>query len=149
MILNIIAGFIIPWLTGIILYSKDKRLLLITAPFQSSMAFAINVIGYNKNYWNLYPFELEHISAIPFDTGLYPILGVWMLYLIKTSKLNAYFIILFFTIATTFLEFLGIVTGRVFYAHGWNIFYTFLSYLLPYVLAYLYYLCLKNNNVFN
>lgn len=54
MILNIIVGFIIPWLTGIILYFKDKRLLLITAPFQSSMAFAINVIGYNKNYWNIY-----------------------------------------------------------------------------------------------
>lgn len=142
MLLNIVIGLIIPWIIGIFLYFKEKELLLTTFPFASSLALVINAWGFNRNYWNLYPFECEHISDIPFDIGLYPIIGVYMLYFIRHTKLKPYFIISYAILLTTFLEFLGVLSGRVFYANGWNLLYTFFSYIFPYIIFYYFYLYL-------
>ncbi|BAH07573.1 CBO0543 family protein [Clostridium kluyveri] len=143
MLLNITIGLIIPWITGIFLYFKEKELLLITFPFASSIALVINAWGFNRDYWNLYPFECQHISDLPFDIGLYPIMGVYMLYFIRHTKLKSYFIISSTILFTTFLEFLGVFTGRVFYSKGWNILYTFFSYVFSYIVLYYFYLYLK------
>lgn len=147
MLLNIVIGLIIPWLFGLKLYFKDRNLFLITMPFSSSLALVINAWGFNKDYWNLFPFELQHISDLPFNIGLYPIIAVYMLCIIRKIKLNPYIIILSTALLTTFLEFLGLLTGRVFYANGWNIIYTFFSYLLPYVLTYYYYLYFRKHKI--
>lgn len=42
-------------------------------------------------------------------------------------------------LATSLLEYLGILMDRVQYGNEWNIVFTFLSYLIAYILVYIYY----------
>lgn len=58
-------------------------------------------------------------------------------------KINAFIIIFLFTLLTTCIEGLGVIFGRVVYHNGWNIGWTFISYLIPAVLNYIYYLYMK------
>lgn len=142
LLLNFIIGFVIPWILGLYLLKKDAKLFITIFPFESMLAFSINVIGFNLDLWNLYPFKLQHLSGLPFDLGLYPIMAVFMIYLIKKGN-HLLITILAITFFTTIEEYCGILIDRITYEHGWNIFYTFLSYLLPYVLTYVYYLIQK------
>jgi len=54
-----------------------------------------------------------------------------------------------FTVITTFAEYLGLIFGLVTYDNGWNIVWTFLSYMPPYLTGYCYYYQLKKIGIFN
>lgn len=125
------------------MYFKDKKLLLTVGPLQSTIAYTINAVGFYYGYWDVYPFGNQVIVHVLFDIGIYPALSVWMIYFIKRCKINAFVLILIFAIATTIIEGLGIMIGRITYGHGWNIGLTFISYLIPYLLNYWYYVCMK------
>lgn len=148
MFLNIVIAFIIPWIFMVILYFRDKKIVLIIAPFQSVIAFTINAIGFYYGFWDLYPFGNKEIVHVPFDVGIYPMLSAYMIYYIKNIDINPFAVIFIFTLFTTFIEILGVSMGRVVYGRGWNIGGTFISYLIPYILNYCYYLSLKNLGVF-
>lgn len=148
MIVNIVIAFIIPWILMVILYFIDKEVVLIIAPFQSEIAFTINAIGFYYGFWDLYPFGNKQIVDIPFDIGIYPMISAYMIYFIKLRKLNPFTIIFIFTFFTTGIEGIGVIMGRVIYGNKWNIYLTFISYLIPYLLNYYYYLCLKKLGVF-
>jgi hypothetical protein len=47
---NVILGFIIPWIFGIILYKKDKKTLLVIAPFMSVWAYIVNEALFDLNF---------------------------------------------------------------------------------------------------
>lgn len=148
MIFNIVIAFVIPWIFMIILYFKNKKILLIIAPFQTAIAYTINAIGFYYGFWDLYPFNNKEIVHLPFDLGIYPMLSVYMIYYIHLKKTNPFTIIFIFTLLTTSIEGAGVIIGNVVYGHGWNIGGTFISYLIPYILNYAYYICLKNLGVF-
>jgi hypothetical protein len=122
--------------------------MLTIAPFQSAIAYTINAFGFYFGFWDLYPFGQKEIVHVPFDIGIYPMLSVWMIYFIRRKKTNPFIVIFIFTLLTTGIEGIGIILGRIVYGEGWNIGWTFLSYLIPYILNYRYYLCLKNLGVF-
>lgn len=82
---------------------------------------------------------------MPYDLGIYPILSVYLIHYINKTKLNPYLLIMIVTIFTTFLEWLGILNGKVLYSNGWNLGFTFISYLLPYLINYWFYIQLKKN----
>jgi hypothetical protein len=148
MLRNVIVAFIIPFIFIIILYFKDKKILLTIAPCQSAIAYTINSIGFNFGLWDLYPFGQKGIVHVPFDIGIYPALSAWMIYFINCKKVTPSKAILIFAILTTGFEGYGILLGRVVYGHGWNIGWTFISYLVPYIINYRYYLSLKGIGVF-
>ncbi|KIV55535.1 membrane protein, partial [Aneurinibacillus migulanus] len=58
-------------------------------------------------------------------------------------KIRPYAIILIFSLATTLLEYVMLVFGKVSYGQNWNILWTFWSYVLPYFIIYRYYIALK------
>jgi len=145
MLLNIIVGFIIPWVFIINLWFKDKEVLLIVAPFQSFIAYTVNAIGFYCGFWNLYPFGNEEIVHVPFDVGIYPMLSSYMIYYVKNKKNRPFIVIFIFTLITTCIEGIGVVMGRVVYGGNWNIVGTFISYLIPYILNYVYYFYLKKS----
>lgn len=147
MLVNIVIVLIIPWILMYILYFKDKKIVLIIAPFQSAIAFTINAIGFYYGFWDIYPFNKE-IVHIPFDIGIYPMLSVYMIYYIKHKDINPFTVIFAFALLTTCIEGIGVRMGRVIYGRGWNIGGTFISYLIPYILNYGYYSSLKNLSVF-
>lgn len=149
MILNIILGFIIPWIFGVILYFKDRKTVLIIAPFSSIIAYIVNEFGFHLNFWRVVPVNIngDHTS-ISVNLGLYSVLGCYLIHYILKEHMNSYSIILIFAIATTMLEYLGVLFNLVIYGNGWNIGWTFLSYLIPYLLLYFYYLKLRAIKVF-
>jgi len=57
--------------------------------------------------------------------------------------------ILIFSILTTATEGAALILDKVHYENGWNILWTFLSYLTPYSICYCYYLKLKKLKILN
>jgi len=55
MLINILIGFILPWILGISCFKKDKKLVLQTVPFVSVIAIVICLWGDYKKYWLLKP----------------------------------------------------------------------------------------------
>lgn len=145
MIVNIIIGFLIPLILGIILFKKNSRVIIFFVPIGSMVSFFINEIGYSSELWEFLPMfeENETLSALPFDVGLFPFLTCLMVYIIITKTIKPFYIISFFTMVTTLLEFVFFLFGKVIYQRGWNIFFTFLSYAVAYFICYLYFLLIK------
>lgn len=148
MLINIVIGFIIPWIFGIVLYKKASQILLTIFPIGTLLAHIINAFAEDYKVWEIAPEEFLAVDYLIFDIGLYAVLPSYLIYFIcKYRKISVYTFIFIFTIATTVSEYFWLEFERLSYHRGWNIYLTFLSYLIPYTLVYLYYLLLKKNNI--
>lgn len=146
MIANYIFAFVLPWLIAIFhLYRKEKLILIILSPIASCIAFAINDISFHYKFWEIYPFNhKDSFSAIPFNLGLYPVLGSYLIYYIKRFK-NQFCVVIAFSFLTTLLEYFFVIIGRVKYNNGWNEFWTLISYIFAYLCCAGYYFLFKLN----
>lgn len=140
MIVNIILGFIIPWALSLIILKKNIKIIIIFAPFASMVAFMINDIGTSLGFWDLEPIinEDESASALPLNLGTFPAIACLMLYLLLHSNINRIILIISTSIFLATVEAICKAVGYCHYSNGWNIFYTFLSYLTALLLVYLY-----------
>lgn len=139
MMLNVVCGFLVPWVFGVYLYHKNALIVLTVAPLASALSFVINAIGFGFGWWHLHPpIRIETISALPFDIGLYPVLGSWCIMLIDQYGRTIH-LLLAFALGTTFLEGFGIAIGHASYGNGWNLAWTFVSYFVAYVIVCLFY----------
>ncbi|MDU0202496.1 MULTISPECIES: CBO0543 family protein [Paenibacillus] len=141
MLFNIIAGFLIPWIFGIYLYRKSRIIVFLIFPITVTISSLINDTGYHLNFWDFTPLieNDETLSALPLDIGLYPVMAGYMIYWIRKNNRHAFLKIGFFCLATTALEYMAFIFGKVEYSNHWNIGWTFASYILAYSLVYLYY----------
>lgn len=140
MILHLFLVFLIPWVICLMhLYKKEKILLFFSGSIFSVVAYLMNALGFYFDFWEVLPFpEQKSFASLPFDVGIYPVLSCYCIYFIK--KTNKPFLVLFLmTLLTTFLEGIFVFFERVIYQNGWNIYFTFFSYLLPYLCLYGYY----------
>ena len=131
------------------LYLKDRKTLLIIAPFMSVWAYIVNEALFDLNFNRLFPFINDDITIMTINLGLYPVLGCYLIYYIQIKKTSPYIIIIIFTFLTTIAEYLGLMFRMITYANGWNIGWSFLSYISPYLTGYWYYCHLKKIGVFN
>ncbi len=148
MILHLLLAFLIPWIICVMqLYKKDKTLLFLFAPYSIVSAYIVNAIGYYFNFWEVLPFpNQKHIASLPFDLGIYPVLGCYLIFFIR--KFNRPYLVLFLmSLFTTFLEMVFVYFGRVIYGNGWNLYLTFFSYFITYLFLYWYYRFLIKINV--
>lgn len=146
MFLNLFLGLIIPFFMSFYLFYKNKKIVILIAPISSVICFIIINAEEHFGFWNLYPFNIhDAFAAIPYCIGLYPFNVCFFMYLIdnKFNHLNHSVLILALSAFTTFEEFCGILAGRIYYSNGWNIIFTFISYLVPFSVIYLYYRYLK------
>lgn len=95
----------------------------------------MNIVGFHLDYWNLEPFD---IAALPSDFGIYPVLGCFMIDNINSTKYSSLSVIIIYSLITTFLEFGAHLMGIVEYGNGWNIGWTFVSYLIGFTVVVLY-----------
>ena len=137
----VIIAFIIPWIIGLLhLHPRDKKLIPLGAPFGAAASFLINELGFYFGFWEVHPFPTpKTIAALPFNLGLFPILGCYMIFFIKKRMTHPYFVVFLTTLFTTIFEFILVLLGKVTYGNGWNILWTFISYLVPYLSAYWFY----------
>ncbi|QGG48324.1 CBO0543 family protein [Heliorestis convoluta] len=139
MIINIVLAFILPWIFGLLLYRKDKFIVLLTAPIASAVAFLFNELGFSLGYWLLYPiYDHVSISALPFNLGLYPVVASYFGYLLIRRSMNHLWLILLFPTALTAGEAIAHYLSLVMYFNGWNIGWTFVSYFAWIVIIYYY-----------
>ncbi|SCZ06020.1 hypothetical protein [Alkaliphilus peptidifermentans] len=147
MLLNYIIGFIVPWIISIKYIMKNLNIFIVIAPIGTVFAYTINTWAYHSHYWKVSPERFNYYSTLPYDLGLYPVYACLMIVFIKNKKANPYFIVLIASIIITFLEYIALMMDIVIYTNGWNIFFTFISYLLPLLLVYWYYLLAIHRNI--
>jgi hypothetical protein len=149
MLVNIIFGFIIPWLVGIYLVRKSPKILLLIFPVGALISMIINSLGFQMKFWDFTPLipDDQSVSAMPLDLGLYPLIACFMIRTIFLHRKKTALIMFLFVLFTTLLEYMGLLIGKVTYGNGWNIGYTFLSYLLALGIVYLYFRLLERFRV--
>lgn len=147
MIFNIIIGFLIPWILGIYIYRKEERLFLVIYPFGCTVSYIINMIGFYFEFWSIVPYKSGVFASVPLNLGLYPIIGTYLVFLIYKQIGKPYYLILIFSVLTTVFELLMLTLGRGVYGNGWNLFWTFISYLVAYVSAYWFYSLVRNKQI--
>ncbi|GLX71200.1 CBO0543 family protein [Paenibacillus glycanilyticus] len=142
MLFNFIVGFIVPWLIFLVAPIPNKTKLVIRVlPISSLMAFLLNDFFVKHGYWLVKPvFEAnESYSAIPFNLGLYPVWGIFLIYFIeKKRNWSPVLWIGTWSVGISFAEYLLVAAGRVIYDNGWHIYWTFVSYLVAFSVVYLY-----------
>ncbi len=149
MFLNWFLFFILFWIFGLFLFRQEKKIVLIISPFGAMLAHIVNEFGIFFDLWKVTPVKEGSMSRLPADIGVYAVLSSFMVYLMHYKKFNHYLLIIGFTLITTFLELILVLSGKVLYYKGWNIFFTFFSYLGPYFLIYFFYSYLKKLGVFD
>lgn len=150
MITFVLLYMALPWLAALILVYKDYRLILVISPITSVIAFIINGWGTHFHFWRVAPYSMDqYISAMPYNLGIFPVLCSYMIYFISVSKIDDLLLIFVFTLGTTGLEYLSLYRNHIVYDHGWTIYWTFISYLIPYFLVYGYYRLLTRKDDIN
>lgn len=140
MILNIILGFIIPWVFGVILYYKDKKVILIIVPFMAVWAYFLNEILFHLNFFRLAPLNIDDdYTTMAINVGLYPLLVSYLIYFIKSNKTSRFILVIIFALMPTIAEYLGLLFHIIIYKNGWNLGWSFLSYILYNLIGYWYY----------
>lgn len=149
MTINILLGFVVPWMFGFILWRKAPIIIYLICPFTSIVSALFNDIGYHLSFWDFTP-KIENdetLSALPLDLGLYPVMASYMIYWIVKNNQHAWMKLAVFALFNTTLEFIGLHYGKVEYGNGWNIGWTFVSYTLALLLVYLYYRLLCRHGI--
>lgn len=136
MIGNILLGMVIPIIMGVWILRRNFTILIQYYPLGVAISSCINNVGFNY-FWNILPnTRNQSYAALPMDLGIYPIAGCLMMYAILVKGANPWLAILVASLSLTLIEWVAKMMGHVIYFNGWNIFWTFLSYLLPFVIAY-------------
>lgn len=133
---NILLGMVIPIILGVWILRRNFTILILYYPLGVAISASINNIGFNY-FWNILPnTHNQSLAALPMDLGIYPIAGCLMMYMILEKGAKPWLAILIASLSLTLIEWVAKMMGHVIYFNGWNIIWTFLSYLLPFVLAY-------------
>ncbi|WP_091018867.1 MULTISPECIES: hypothetical protein [Paenibacillus] len=136
MIGNILLGMVIPIIMGVWILRRNFTILIQYYPLGVAISSCINNVGFNY-FWNILPnTRNQSYAALPMDLGIYPIAGCLMMYAILVKGAHPWLAILVASLSLTLIEWVAKMIGHVIYFNGWNIFWTFLSYLLPFVIAY-------------
>lgn len=136
MLSNVIIAFVIPVIIGGWILRRNLNILLAFYPLGVAASSCVNNVGFNF-FWNILPnTNNQSYAALPMDLGLYPMSGCLMMYAILEKGIKPWQAILASSFILTVLEWVAHKMGRVIYFNDWNIYWTFLSYFLPFVLAY-------------
>jgi hypothetical protein len=140
MFLNILIGFVIPWIFGVILFLKNRKLVLVIAPISAVISYSLNEIGFHMHLWRLAPLSVsDDLTSMSVNLGFFPILACYLVYYIKKTSLKKYTLILIFSFLNTIFEFICVLLNMVSYGNRWNVIWTFLSYIAAYLLVYGYF----------
>lgn len=148
MLINVIIGWIIPWCIASYFLRQDSSVILLIAPIASVIAFVFDEVGYHMKWWSITPAGSGILSFLPYNLGIFPVVSCLLIYTVRRSSLNSLLLLLLFTFCKTMFEFCLVLSGKVSYAHGWNLGWTFVSYLLACSLCYGWYLMVKRRFLF-
>src|SRR5476649_1604095 len=123
MTFNIVIGFLIPWILGIYIYMKEKRIFLTIYPFGCAISYTINMIGFYFKFWGIAPYRYGMFASLPLNLGLYPIVGTYFVFLLYKRVSKSCYLLFMFSLLTTGFEYLMLILKKGIYGHGWNLFW--------------------------
>ncbi|MGI8314317.1 hypothetical protein [Halobacillus mangrovi] len=140
MIFNFTVGFILPWLTAIILYRKARILIYTVVPFTALLSVLSNQIGMQNDLWALNPEPtIVLFESLFIDIGYNPIICAWFAYFIYFKQIRRLWVYGGFILLINGMELLALFTGKVEYSEPWNIYYSFIVYVLCLFITDFYY----------
>ncbi|MFD2333549.1 CBO0543 family protein [Cohnella sp. GCM10020058] len=140
MFINWLIGFIIPWLCLALSPIPNKQMLCLrVAPSGSLIAFLFNDIFVRYGFWIAKPITEanESFSTVPFNLGLYPVCGVFLVFFIERRIASPIFVIFVWSLGISFAEWILVQLKWILYGNGWNIGWTYCSYLTALTIVYL------------
>lgn len=133
MLIHILAGFFLPWLFGWWLLKREPRMVLVNGPVAAAIALAVNELGFHfYRWWDAAPFREQAVYAWPLDFGLYPVAGSFLIWQVHRRNGSPWLMLALFALGTTLFEVFGLFVGTIRYGNGWNVGWTFVSYVLSY-----------------
>ncbi|GGC77350.1 hypothetical protein GCM10007216_04840 [Thalassobacillus devorans] len=126
----IIAGFILPWVTGVYLYKKAPKIFYTTAPITALIAVVLNQAGIHLGLW-----EVNHmpnimlLDSLFLDLGIFTIAGAWFTYILVYKRKHPILVYSLFIGGMVTLEGLALLQGTLSYAQEWSFIYTILMYI--------------------
>ncbi|OAB29597.1 hypothetical protein [Paenibacillus macquariensis] len=144
MLTNIIFGFILPWIFGCYLFKRNLSFVLHVSTIAALIAFLFNDIGHFMDWWYVLPKNYGTLSFIPYNLGVFAVIPVFALYQINNGG-RTWLIIPLASFLLTIFEGLLVITGKVVYSSGWNLGWTYISYLIALIALYVIYSLTKSN----
>lgn len=144
MLTNILLGFIFPWVVGINYFRRNLSFVLHVSTIAALIAFLFNDIGYFMKWWYVEPKSYGTLSFIPYNLGVIAIIPVFAMYHINNGR-RIWMTIPLASLLLTILEGLLLLTGEVVYSSGWNLGWTYISYLIALMAEYIIYSLTKTN----
>ncbi|MGI8315897.1 hypothetical protein [Halobacillus mangrovi] len=130
MLLIIVLGFVIPWLTAGYVYKRTPKLFFTVAPFAALIALILNQLGIQIGLWTISPSSnVVLIDTIFLDLGIFTISAVWFTYFLYYKKKSPIWVYPLFVLGMTGVEFIATLLHTLSYHEKWNFFYTSLMYL--------------------
>ncbi|WP_420825726.1 CBO0543 family protein [Thalassobacillus pellis] len=119
-------------------------LFLTVAPFISFISITCNQIGMEMGFWTLYPQTyLLILNSINIDLGFNPASGLIFTYMIYFRKWRRWIVYLGFILFLNGAEMTALFFDKVTYNHGWNMSYTFITYVIGLIIFDFYFTLLK------
>ncbi|ARI77916.1 hypothetical protein HM131_14130 [Halobacillus mangrovi] len=146
--INVLCGLLLPGIIIGYLFKKNPPLITLMYPIGVAIAFVGSDWGFGF-FWDVSP-TFEHnpsLSAFPYKIGYFPLLSCLFGYIKVKEIVKTPLLIFLFSFITTFMELLAVWSGKILYSNGWNIFWTFVTYLAGFIVAFLYIKILKKYKV--
>lgn len=126
------------------LIRQDTKLVILIAPNACIVAYVINVIGFGGKWWYLKPLlGSQSLTTLPVNLVFYPALGTFFIYLTEHSVINRFLLLIIFVVLTSSFEKILIMVEWLSYCNSWNVYFTYITYLISYGFGYLYFNWLK------
>jgi hypothetical protein len=130
MIFMWISSFVIPWIAGVFLWKRDRNAVWLATPLAIVVALVANMMGHYFDFWHTTnPVIPDLMFELPVDIGLYPVTACLVAFLLRKG-VNAWLVALLSAIFLTAAEKIVLLLRLIYYGHGWNLGWTFISYSL-------------------
>lgn len=139
--MHLLLTFVIPWLAAAYLLVQNKRTVVLYGPAAAGIAFALNDIGLYMEWWGFKPEREELLISLLSNLGIFLVSGCYMIHFIQKYKYSL-IMILGFASLLTLLEYVYLLLGRIHFNNGWNLGWSFVSYVVSNILLYGYFLLL-------
>ncbi len=143
---NFIVGFIIPWSIAILMCRRVPILFFTVVPFISFISITCNQIGMALGFWTLYPqTDLLIFNSINIDLGFNPASALIFTYMIYFRKWKRWIVYLVFILLLNGAEMTALFFDKVAYGHGWNMAFTFITYVIGLIFLDFYFTLFKKS----
>lgn len=131
MLINVLVGFVLPWVTILPIIRLHPVFLFTILPFTALISVIGNQVGMQLGWFWLNPDHFIPLSwSLFIDLGYNPAAAVWFTYVLHFNKWKRWAAYLTFLIVLNGLEYVAVMLGKVEYSSAWNIYLTFSSYLI-------------------